>query len=136
MSIIDNALQTLFGWSRKTLAWQNAAPESSFVGQKISIDLTDAESVRVKFIEQNGAAATQDRRNIIYQECPINADGIVIGIGAFSTGKATTIAERKFSVDETGVAFNSAYYRVVDTTTGTTGNDTYVPLAIYKLGGQ
>ena len=131
MSMLDKALQTLLGMAHKEILWKNASPSSNFSKQKINLNLSGYDAAVIKAVEQvNG---DDYRKNTIFQICENNEQSTLLGIGAFETGKTTVAIERSFKVMPSGVDFNNAYYRNIDSTGGTTANDSYVPLIIYGI---
>jgi hypothetical protein len=131
MSTLDKALQALLKMASKKLLWENAAPNSVFVGQTINLNFNGYNSVIVESIEQVGGEDI--RENTVFKICRVGGQTAYVGIGVFSTGKRTTAIERAFKVNSAGINFNNAYHRIVDTTDGITGNDSYVPVKIFGI---
>lgn len=131
MSALDNALQALLKMASKKLIWENAAPNSTFAEQTVNLNFNGYNSVIVEAIEQ--VSGEDARENTIFKICNVGKQAAFVGIGVFSTGKRTTAIERAFKVNSAGINFNNAYHRIVDTTDGITGNDSYVPVKIFGI---
>lgn len=55
MSVLDNALQSLFSMSRWEVLWQNASPESSFAAQTISCGASAHKNLKCVYASPGGA---------------------------------------------------------------------------------
>lgn len=48
MSVLDNALQALFGMTHKEILWENASPTSSFAAQTIDLNLSEYDAIEIE----------------------------------------------------------------------------------------
>ena len=132
LSILDKVLQAILKMLKKkderVLVWTNASPTSTFNPQKINIDLSDADIVKVFF--KRYTTATKEFCADVY----VNAAGTMLfGFGE-ANGAGVSFITRLISVDENGIKFESGYDKVI--TSGSAGgkNETAgVPVRIYKI---
>lgn len=130
MSIIDNALQVLFNWSRRTQVWTNASPTSNFAEQKIPLNLSDARGVCIEY-RYSTSSDTWREETVKKGE---NATAIYhVNI---PNNASAYHASRSASVDNTGVSFGNAYTKPLQSQDTTMNNARVIPIAIYKLGGN
>lgn len=129
-SIIDNALQALFNWSRRTLVWENASPTSTFDTQDITLDLSDCIGAAVIY-----RYSTADDSIVRHEG---NVGETVAATRTFNIINNTgTIGHRSrsFDISADGIHFNNAVRKMVNDKEMAIENAYLIPVAIYKLGG-
>lgn len=129
MSIIDNALQVLFNWSRRTLVWENASPTSAFLAQKINVDLSDAPRIAVRFKYAPDSGAT-------WEEEFVNSErgAVTWHTNTWVNKEYVYHVARTVIPDSTGVDFTDTSMKATNANSPTTNNDRIIPIAIFKLG--
>lgn len=131
MSVIDNALKILFGWSRRTQVWTNASPTSAFPEQNINCNLSDAEFVEIRY-----RYGTVDDTEWI-ERVKIGKDTILLTQFNIHTSSGSLGARRRAAqTSNTAISFGSCYTKTANQTTTTEGDNYLIPTVIYKLGGQ
>lgn len=129
MSIIDNALQVLFNWSRRTLVWENASPTSAFLAQKINVDLSDAPRIAVRFKYANNSDTTWEEEFVNSKRSSVTWHASTLVDKSYVSHVA-----RSLTPDSTGVDFTDAGVKATNTNGLTTNNARIIPIAIFKLG--
>ena len=135
MSIIDNALrQSMQDQVKETVLWQNASPNSSFVGQTIPAEIPDDAEVYAKFAYTAG-------NNTVIDSTPIPKGKLGWAIFTARVQEddvPTTFRERTFSTSDAGVVFNPCFSKTANSSVTTQTNNYVIPLTIYAkrvLGG-
>ena len=122
MSVIDNALQTLFklGIEFKKV-WENASPTSDFAAQTITLDLTGTDFCLI--VPYSGSG-----RNGLYL-IPMNHTGALYGSSA-------AFLRRQFAINEAGITVSTG--SISQSGSWDTDNSYMKPWLIYSvklLGG-
>lgn len=131
MSVIDNILQTLFGWSRRTQVWENSSPESAFPEQTISCDLSDAEFVEIRY-RYGTVDDTQWMEKVKIGE----AINLLTQFNIHTPTGSIGARRRSAQVNNTAISFESSYAKTANQTSPTESDNYLIPIAIHKLGGQ
>lgn len=130
MSIIDNALQALFNWSRRTQVWANSSPESAFPEQMISCDLSDAEFVEIRY--RYGTADDTEWM----EKVKIGKDTILLTQFNIHTPTGSLGARRRSAqTSNTAISFGTSFTKTANKTSPTEADNYLIPTVIYKLGG-
>lgn len=129
-SVIDNALQALFNWSRRTQVWVNSSPESAFPEQTISCDLSDAEFVEIRY--RYGTADDTEWM----EKVKIGKDTILLTQFNIHTSSGSLGARRRSAqTSNTAISFGTSFLKAANQTSSTESNNYLIPTVIYKLGG-
>lgn len=132
MSLLDKICRALIKMIRKKdstkLVWKNASPTSAFAPQKINIDLSDADIIKVFF--KRYTTATKEFCADVY----VHAAGTMLfGFGE-ADGAGVSFVTRLISVDESGVTFEKGHDKVITSTSaGGENRSSGVPVRIYKI---
>lgn len=130
MSVLDNSIQRLYDWSRRTPVWTNARPTSAFPEQNINCDLSDAEFVEIRY-----RYGTLDDTEWIERVKIGEGTNLLTQINIHTSSGSLGARRRAVQTSNTAISFESSYVKTANQTT-TTENDNYlIPVAIYKLGG-
>ena len=132
MSIIDNALQqSMQDQVKKKKLWTNASPTSSFAEQKVSLDLTGYQGVRVKLAYNNSSMSDIQAEFDI--EIGKQTHAVMFGP---LTAEGTTIltTARMLTAETDGVEIETAYAKNTGMTAeGTVNNTRQIPIDIYGI---
>jgi hypothetical protein len=120
MSVIDNALQSLFSMSRWEILWQNASPESSFAAQTISCGASEYNNLRCLCATPGGlfVDVTLHDGNRAYAQTIANMSG----------SSSPLFRSRPIDVSGDSVEFGDSIWK--QGTSPGTSNDTLIPVAI------
>ena len=129
--MIDKAIQQLFKQSVKIVKlWQNASPESAFLPQKISVDLTPYNLILMIF---KSYVSYEYKLSALFDKgdaaviC-INSSGLGINRGGLFA--SNRIIE---SSDNTGIMVGKGVYLPTAGTSSTDRNDSLLPFEIYGI---
>lgn len=131
MSVIDKALQTLFGWSRRTLVWENASPTSTFPEQDINCDLSDAEFVEIRY-----RYGTVDDTEWVEKVKIGKGTNLLVQFNIHTSSGSLGARRRAVQTSNTAISFEGSYVKTANQTSSTETANYLIPTAIYKLGGQ
>lgn len=132
MSIIDNALrQSMQDQVKKKKLWTNASPTSSFANQKITLDLTGYQGVRVKLAYNNDSMS--DDQTEFDVEVGKNSRAVMFG-PLTAEGVSILATARVITAETDGVKIGTAYSKNTGITIeGTANNTRQIPIDIYGI---
>lgn len=129
MSVLDNALQTLFrlGVEVKKL-WENASPNSDFPAQTLPSQ-NDADFVLTKF--SVGIPSSPNYGYLLEEIVPTGEQGVLTAPINFNNSNAQGTVHREISANSAGVSFSSGYLK----TSGAPQQDNgyAIPQEIYAI---
>lgn len=140
MSVLDNALQTLFklGIEVKRV-WKNASPTSTFAAQDIAVaDITDCDFVLFLHSTLSNGTILETVSDLVPTELPNPAlPSSQLTFGSFcQTGTATSTrgynGARRVGIKEDKISFSGGL-RTTDGPTGPADNKVCIPYEIYTI---
>lgn len=129
MSVLDNALQTLFklGIEVKTL-WENVSPNSDFPAQTLPSQ-NDADFILTKF--SIGMPSSPNYGYLLEEIVQTGEQGVLTAPVNFNNSSTQGIVHREISVNSAGVSFSSGYLK---TSGAPKQNNGYaIPQEIYAI---
>ena len=107
MSVIDNALQTLFKLSVEVKKiWENASPNSDFRAQTLPSQ-NDADFILTKF--SIGTPSSANYGYLLEEIVQTGEQGVLTAPVNFNNSNAQGTVHREISVNSAGISFSSGY---------------------------
>lgn len=118
MSVLDNALQSLFQMAHWETLWVNSSPASSFSAQSLEVNSSPYDLIVIQF----GSGGAGNKNGLYTYE---------IGDSGMAYGSGAVCAEREVTVSAAQITFSAGY---TTSASGWVVNNAYLkPLVIYGL---